>query len=505
LALTLIGGMRPAEAQTPVDCTGTGSPAALQNLMPTWQGGSITIDGTCLGNITLYYPTGFYPGPSGGTIQGQIEVYGTLMFCGSGVVLEGDGTNSVVLWVHDSSTLLIQGCPIQNGGNDGIYAERGAIVDFGGPGNSIVNNGNHGIEASDGVTIRLGAIVPNPGGTPDPTQAVTISGNAADGIHMSGTANLHAYDASITGNGQNALFLSDASSARFTGGTITAPTSGTMPWAIQVHGASSLRLDSVDETLGGAAAAPNGIILASTNSSVTVYETTLTQNSGSTNPAIQASGAASVTIENANVTGAGNGALSLGANSSATLYGSIISDNGSGSGCGNLKPVINAAGGSTINLAGGNTIRNTVNSFALNVQNASTLFQGGATTLLPGAGFSNAVDTVDGSACIKTYSNMELGATKDTGSGLEWNGPGLIITVQQTSLARLDGNNLTINGELLFDQGADGYFNQNNWSGSGSANSVSSVVCNNVESRITNPGEVSPAVATGAPPGCTTF
>ena len=346
---------RNVRAQCTADCTGTGSPAALQNLMPNLQGGSITIEGTCLGNITLYYRTSFYPGPSGGTIQGQVEVYGTRMLCGSGVVLEGDGTNSVVLWAHDAALLLIQGCPIQNGGNDGIYAERGAIIDFGGPGNSIVNNGNHGIEASDGVTIRLGAIVPNPGGTPDPTQAVTVSGNAADGIHMSGTANLHAYDSSITGNGQNALFLSDASSARFTGGTITAPTSGTMPWAIQVHGASSLRLDSVDESLGGAAAAPNGIILATTNSSVTLYETTLTQNSGSTNPAIQASGAASVTIENANVTGAGNGALSLSANSTATLYGSIISDNGSGSGCGNPKPVINAAGGSTINLAGGNT------------------------------------------------------------------------------------------------------------------------------------------------------
>ena len=100
---------------------------------------------------------------------------------------------------------------------------------------------------------------------------------------------------------------------------------------------------------------------------------------------------------------------------------------------------------------------------------------------------------------------MELGATKDAGSGLTWNGTGLVITVQQTSLARLDGNNVTISGELLLDQGADGYFNQNNYLGSGTANSVSSVVCNNVESRVTNPTEVSPNISIGSPPACTIF
>src|ERR1700691_4541736 len=74
-AAMLLAGSGRAQAQFMADCT-SGNTTALQTLLnvSTWQGGSVDVKGTCLGDVTVVAPTVLIGDASvGGTVDGQIE------------------------------------------------------------------------------------------------------------------------------------------------------------------------------------------------------------------------------------------------------------------------------------------------------------------------------------------------------------------------------------------------------------------------------------------------
>jgi hypothetical protein len=412
--LLLLGTGGRAEAQTVVDCTSNSS--ALQTTLDpnTWPGGGISIKGTCIGSVQIYATTSFTGDlTQGGTIEGQIEVFGSGLECqgpsvSTGTVtLDGTGTaaNTAVIWAHDAAAVIVDGCTVQNGTGDGILADKNTLVNF--QSGTVEDNGtnpsggahSHGIEGLAGASIWLGETTYQDVGTNPGGSLVTISGNSGDGIHLTNGANLYSLGTVVDGNGQNAVYLSNNASARFQGGSITAPSGGFTPpaWAIQVLAASSLRLEGVN------------------------------------------SSAASAT--------APNGALFVAAASSAILNSTILWGNSTSA------PVVEATGSASVFLAGGNTITVASGGTAMEADHSSSLYQ------VPPAnyGYTAAVETITGAGLVQEQSSADLGQGQIGGTtqSMTWTGGFL---VQQNSSFRMSGG-VTVTGQILLQQGSNGFVN----------------------------------------------
>ena len=378
-------------------------------------------------------------------------------------------TEDAALALHDGAVVLFENGQISGSLTSGIFAIRSSSVSI--IGSSVVGNGltgsagqfSSGIFANDGSSVRLG--------TPSGGGAVTIAGNGKSGGGCPGFG----------------LLLSQSSS-----------------------------LDSFVATIGGAGTASDsssqntcGQILLQAGSSARLEGTSITQTTANV-PAVQAQGSSSfITTTNpvptaTTISSGNNGAILLGAASSAVLNASTISSTGTN------VPTVEAAASSTVTLGGGNTISNaTTAGIAFQIDHSSSLIQVPAHQF----GFTDAAENVTGSAFIQVQSSMDLGIGLIGGNpSMNWSVPsGNCMLVQQNSSFRLSGgvaiagaaaaacllNGNNVSTTIVIQQESNAFFNlsrggTDNISGGGG---VSCLFAGMPNAHVTGKANISPAGA----------
>ncbi|HUK60702.1 MAG TPA: hypothetical protein VLV50_15835 [Stellaceae bacterium] len=455
-ALFLLSAPARAQFTNTVDCIADDT--ALQTLLGsnTYQGGSLDIKGTCLGDVTIAITTSMTgDAMEGGAVNGQIQVYGSGFICTNMVLNGTTGLNEAAVWVHEDAAAILQNCSITHADADGIYVERqSSLFVFGG---SIVNTGcgtgaapnNNGIEASDGATVTLGeSNSSDTGSTPNSSNAVTISGSCGDNLHVSGGSNLHAFDANIVNSSHNEVYVSDNSTARFLGGSIVGQKE-TAAWAMQAVRGSSLHLEQINEPPGTLNVA-NGGIFVSRNSTLEMNNTSLSQ------------------------------------------------ENASGA-------VIEASYDSSVVLAGCNDISAASGGTAIGIDHSSSLAQLFGSSC---SGTALAGDAITGAGLVQEQSSMDIGV------GLVASSPSIIwtgnISAEQNSSFRLSGG-VHITGAVLLEQGSNGFFNLANGGANNVDSGVSCPFTTMPASHVSAPQKVTPNVtvaaslASAASPQCLPF
>ena len=356
-------------------------------------GDTVEIDGTTAGS---FCNGDIFVNTSGVTFKNHL---GTDALISSDIIngmFEIDGAQITI----DGIALRCPGCSTTTPNASGLsnFDENGALLLHDGAvvflENAVVSgSATSGIFAENGSSIRLGTTDGNAG------NAVTIAGNGKNGdacpgfgILLTQGSTLESFAATIggtgtanDGNSQNTcgqILLQSGSSARIAGTSITQFTAS-LPAVQALSGSSFLT---------------------------------------TTNPVPTA------TTINSNV----HGAILLGAVSSAVLNASTISSTGTS------VPTIEAAGSSTLTLGGGNTISNTTGGgIVFQIDHSSSLFQVPAHQF----GFTDAVETVTGSASVQVQSSMDLGIGLVGGQpSISWSVPaGDCILVQQNSSFRMSG------------------------------------------------------------------
>ena len=316
--------------------------------------------------------------------------------------------------------------------------------------NLTINGDNYG---SGTVTIA---------GSPSVTIAnSTIQNGPLDGIVVFGPARVNISNTTIQNNGGIGLHAQDGAIIN----TIADPITGNGGVGLLAERGSTVAFDTGSISQGSA---PNAAAaVAQESSSVHLLSTTVT--GPSNNHTVLVSHASSALIQGSTIT------------ADTPFIGN------------NQLAVIAAAHNASIELAGGNTITNSAGGAAVIVDAGSTLEENNGTS----SGFSAAIDTITGIGRIHTQSVIELGALPG-GGGVDWTGN---IFLAQASSFRADGGNVTINGTLMLDQSANGYFNNF----AGTSNSISLVQCNSTTDHVSNPTLVTPPITIGPKPGCALF
>jgi len=217
---------------------------------------------------------------------------------------------------------------------------------------------------------------------------------------------------------------------------------------------------------------------------------TITGNSGG----VLAEQGSNVLLSGDAVTGPSNNhTVRVSQGSSALIVGSTITADTPFS-VDNACAVITAEQNSSVTLTGGNVITNdAAGGEAVILSGGSTLVENNGTPY----GFTPASDTINGNGGVSTQSVIELGAAAGP-AGVFWNGN---IAVSQSSSFKADGADVTVNGTLRLNQGANGYFNFTK----GLVNQINLVKCTSTTDHVANPADVLPNVTIGPPPGCALF
>jgi len=423
-AMILVGGPlgfpAPASATTFIfDCTqpaNSGS-GALQTFIGANAGPGDTVDvkGTCLGDVSLFQIAMELLGDAGvpGTIMGHVNINNLYIQVnnltidgtgsadtGGGLVAGGTGANALVTnciienWafanvgIYQGAVLSLNDVTLQNSagsalnvgqatvnviggtietsqnGNPGVNLFQGANAQF--SGTTIQNNTGAGIAVYEGSTVHLGSQ-----GPVDPSQAVNITGNQQGGIGANDNAQVFINQAYIHANTGGPAITLVHSSADINAGTVSSPASVTVPTILMLR--SGLQLSGPSLTVTGSG--HSNAIYAIENSSLSMFDATVTDNDAS-------------------------------------------------------DPTVFFGDGSALISAGGNNISNSLAGGAMTLSNASMFHQHIAKQF----GIPAGADAITGAGTVQIESNMELGTGSTTPS--TWTGA---ISVAQNSSFRMDG------------------------------------------------------------------
>ena len=342
---------------------------------------------------------------------------------------------------------------------DGMFEVAGARITIDGilllcPGCSASTANTTGLSAFDedgALLLHDGAAVV--------LENVVVADSPTSGIYLTGNSAITVLGSTIAGNGQNpsgvpfssGIFAGDASSVRLgnpdgsSGVTVAGngKNGGGCP-GFGIVLTQSSALQSFNATIGGAGTTNDGSsqntcgqLLLESGSSARIEGNTITQTTAGS-PAIQALASSSfITAENAasaftSISSGNNGAVLLGAASSAVLNESTIISTGTS------VATVEASGNSTATLAGGNIVSNSSGGgIVFQIDHSSSLVQIAAHQF----GFTDAPDEVSGSAFIQVQSSADVGIGLITGvPSLSWTvSSGDCILIQQNSSFRLSG------------------------------------------------------------------
>jgi hypothetical protein len=338
-------------------------------------------------------------------IEGQVEIGGPIQVTISGISLTADASDlgaPGVLSVTGANVAIIN-AEIADGWRNGIVASGNAVVSLlnttvSGNGHAGIAGQGDGIRASNGTHVFLGQHSAD--GSADAANAVTVSGNAGNGVSVQSDSSVEMAGGAIEGNEGIELLVSGSSSANIFDAQIrqTGPFAIKRGFAVEVFQASRV-------ALWQGAAIDAGVF--------------------------------------------GGGAFVSSASSLMMLNSRIVNATTN-------QPTARASGGSEIVLAGGDTLANAAGP-VVGLDHSASLVQGQGTELGPamsGEPLSPTPpgDTITGNGVISLESNVELGFTPSI--PVTWNGN---LSVILNSALRLDGG-ATLTGAVLIEHSSYGFF-----------------------------------------------